>query len=95
MTDENSPRKFASWNWRLTVRTCDDETLWELREICYDDQGNVTGWSKDPASAVGSSWMECADELAKMAGVVGFPALDLDTGQWCDHRRRPKNSERS
>lgn len=78
------------WNFRLTVRTCQDEEIWEVREIYYDDVGEVSTFSVDPIAASGSSWLECADELARMVGIIAYPAFDLDTLQWCDHKRRPK-----
>jgi hypothetical protein len=83
----------VSWNYRLTVETVDDEEVWALREIYYDDDGNVTLWSQDPVGAVGDSWMECADTLARMAAVIGYPAYDLDARCWVDHKRRPKEQK--
>lgn len=81
-----------TWNYRMTVETCDDEDVWALREVYYDDDGNVTSWSKDPVTPIGTSWREFADELSRMSGVIGQLAFDLDTKAWCDRRRKPREA---
>jgi hypothetical protein len=83
----------SHWNYRLTVQTCDDVSLWEVREIYYADDGSVTSWSKDPITASGESWLECADDLSRMAGVISLPAFDLDAQAWCDRKRRPQEAK--
>lgn len=77
------------WNYRLTVQTCDGANVWELRAIYYDAEGNVSAWSADPAVAFGESWQECADDLTRMASVIGDEAYDLDAKRWVDHNRHP------
>lgn len=78
----------SHWNYRMTVRSCKEEEIWEIREIYYDDNGNVTAWSKDPIAAMGTSWRELADELSRMSSVSGHRAFDLDTKAWCNHKRQ-------
>lgn len=77
------------WNYRLTVRCLDDEEVWEVREIFYDDAGQVTAWSQDPVAPAGLSWYECEEEIAHMAAVTSSPVFDLDTLGWVDRERRP------
>lgn len=78
----------SHWNYRMTVRSCKDEEIWEIREIYYDDDGNATSWSKDPIAAMGTTWRELAEELARMSSVIGDQIFDLDTKAWCDMKRR-------
>lgn len=77
------------WNYRLTVQTVEGVEVWTVRELHYDDENNVTGWTENAASPYGESWQECAEDLLTMSGVVGLPAYDLDTKTWVDDRRKP------
>lgn len=79
--------RLTTWNYRLTVQTVDGEDEWAVREIYYDETGTPVNWSASSVAASGSSWLACADELSRMAGVVGLPAWDIDASRWCDRRR--------
>lgn len=98
-TEEHSAAKpdgrprLASWNYRLTVQTCEDEEVWAVREIYYDAAGDAATWSANPIAAQGSNWLECTMELVQLTGIVRFPAFDLDTRQWCDSQRRPSTAK--
>lgn len=80
--------QMSDWNYRLTVRTCDDAELWEVREIYYDDEGNVKAWSKDAVAPGGESWQECSKDISRMLYVISLPAYDLDASRWCDRERK-------
>lgn len=79
----------AHWNYRLTVQSVDDNEAWEVREIYYDADGEVSRWSVDAVAALGDSWTEVADDLSRMVAATGHAAFDLDAKQWVDHKRNP------
>jgi hypothetical protein len=79
----------GSWNYRLTVETVDDEQVWSVRELYYDDTGEVVNWTQDAVGPSGESWKECANDLSRMVHAMALPAFDVDAGAWCDRHRRP------
>lgn len=70
------------WNYRMTVQKVDGEEVWDIRELHYDAEDRVIGWTADPVGPHGSSWRELREDLLRMSKVVGKPAFDLDTRRW-------------
>lgn len=73
----------TTWNYRICRETLGDGSPhMSIREVFYDKDGKVEGWSADPIAPAGETWMEISDELAKMSAAIGHPALDLETRKW-------------
>ena len=68
-----------TWNHRITRETLEDGThLFALREVFYEGE-QVVSWTQEPIAAVGETFLECADTLAKMNRAVTLGVLDLET----------------
>jgi hypothetical protein len=72
------------WNYRITrekVPAPEGGEMWlyALREVHYDAEGNVRGWTADPVEFVGDTPGEVADSLARAAGCFASGVLDLET----------------
>lgn len=64
------------WNYRVTY---DDDVLphYEVREVYYDDDGAVAGWTEQPMAPFGENLDELRDDLAKMQEALNRPVLDI------------------
>ena len=79
MTDEQRA-KFSHWNYRVTRSALPEGGhAYEIREVYYAENGEVTAWAEEPYRPFGESWQELADDVSRAAGCIGAPAFDLDT----------------
>lgn len=73
-----------SWNYRVT-RTLTKGRMGEyeycVREVYYDDAGNVTGWTEYPDYPYGETTDELAHDLAHMVAALRLPVLDIESGE--------------
>lgn len=67
----------SSWNYRLVKQLVGDETVVALHEVHYDDDGKVTGWTKEPCTIVGDDYWEAAEALTTAGAAIGYPVLDV------------------
>jgi len=72
-----------SWNYRFCCETVPDglgdtEDVWTVREVYYDDEGKVNGFSADPTWPQGSTWIELADDLGRMNSAMGQVCYRID-----------------
>lgn len=77
------------WNHRIMKRTVDGETFFAVYEVYYDDAGNVTGWTEDPASpvydpAVDEEGTTMRTEIERFLRACDKPTLDWGTGKEID-----------
>jgi hypothetical protein len=81
------------WNYRVTLTRYDDESMFEVREIYYGPEGELS-WTVDPVSPHGSTWMEFNDALGMMVGdCAGASILDITDPEnpvWVDRRGNPR-----
>lgn len=74
-----------SWNYRLVrdVHQVGDEEheSFTIREVYYDAEGNIEGWTQDPCYPAGDTWKECYNDLAVMGRVVSHPIVDISSGK--------------
>lgn len=70
----------ATWRYAMTREQWDTaagpEDFFTIREV-YEGPDGALSWTKDAIAARGDSWMECADDLAKMTRAMNGPILDL------------------
>ena len=70
-----------SWHYRPTVEYTDDGPVYAMREVYYDDEGNVTGWTANPATITGDSLEDLAETIILMrADQRRRPLLDITGG---------------
>ena len=75
----------SHWNYRLCVEAEDDgedgtQPVYSIREVYYDDDGAVQGWTAQPATFVGDTPGEVIEALHR--ALMAWPTkgvLDLDT----------------
>jgi len=53
----------SHWNYRVTEQQVGDETEYAIREVHYDDDDNVKGWTEEPITFTGDSPEEVAEAL--------------------------------
>lgn len=70
------------WNLRMSRQRFEDEIesgyLYALREIHYDDDGNVRGWSEDPIAPTAESLPEMYEVLDYVQRVTEESIFDVD-----------------
>ena len=74
----------SHWNHRITRETVTNpdgsaDFLYAIREVHYDDAGEVTSWTKDPVAAAGDTPDEVVWALDRMIASRGRGVLDLET----------------
>lgn len=75
-----------SWNYRVTKRIYnhkylhEPETLFEIREVFYDENNNISGMSEMP-DIIAESVDELENILDKMTKCCKKPVIDYDTLQ--------------
>lgn len=86
----------SHWNHRMTVDHKQTPSgykydLYAVREIYYDDDGNLQGWT-DPVHLDGETPYDVMWDVHKIREVVrGEKILDLSTKEWVDWP--PKDEE--
>ena len=78
MADDVSAR-IAYWNHRITRQVVDNETVFAIREVYYDAENAVLGWTQDEVGPHGETWTEIVADLARMIACMNKPVLDIDT----------------
>lgn len=75
-----------SWNYRITTRLYthkylhDPETLYEIREVYYDENGDIVSFSEQP-DIIGHSLQEVKDTLRRMIECCDKPIIDYNSGE--------------
>ena len=75
--------RVSHWNYRFCVETVPDgiggtEDVWTVREVYYDDEGKVNGFSADPMHAQSESCTGLADELLRMTNGFQLPNYRIE-----------------
>ena len=55
-----------------------EDELYTIFEVYYDDEGNIADWDDTIVSAVGSDFEDLAAEIEKMAAAVELPVLYIN-----------------
>jgi len=66
----------TTWRYCMTRDLVDGEYVFEVREV-YTDPDGALSWTEKPASPNGSSWVDCANDIALMSRAVNGRVLDL------------------
>lgn len=79
----------GTWNHRVMRRIVDGETYLSVYEVYYDDKGNVTGWTDEPASPmhcpdVDSEGYDLRADIQRFMDACDKPTLDWETGKEID-----------
>lgn len=74
-----------SWNYRIILHDTDDEEpIYLLHEVFYDEEGEISSISESPASPMGETTEELLQDLADMMSdakefeVLKLSELDVD-----------------
>ena len=78
-----------TWNYRICKEViCPDtdyeETLFSLREVYYDSEGNITGYTANPVGLVSESLDGFKDTLSKIQIAINKEVIDLDSLNYKD-----------
>ena len=73
----------VSWNYRVTKQTVDlgdlgSEEEYAIREVYYDESGEIKGWTQDAMAPMAESMEELIEVLRLMVDAYASPVLDLD-----------------
>jgi hypothetical protein len=81
-----------SWNYRL-VR-CDvsspTEPWYEMREVYYDEAGEIMGWTAKPVTVTGNDPKEIAADLILIRGDLRRREILLESDLRKRHRQRKR-----
>lgn len=67
-----------SWNYRVTHRPKNPLEGYQIREVYYDDDGNVTLYSRDAIAAHGDISDELYEDMCMMMDAFEKEPLNLD-----------------
>jgi len=74
-----------TWNYRVVYDPvmAKVELIGEytVREVFYDEDGEITFWSNEAAVPNGNSWEELQDEIAMYAEAYELPCLVVTVGE--------------
>jgi hypothetical protein len=75
----------VTWNYRVVrdLHKVGDEERpsYTIREVYYDDEGNIMGWTEGPCHPSGDTWVELGDDHAMMGRAFGLPVVDVSHGR--------------
>jgi hypothetical protein len=70
-----------SWNYRIVrdVQRVGDEEheSFSIREVYYDDDGKITGWTAEPCCPAGETWVDLVDDYSTMQRAIGLAVVDV------------------
>lgn len=75
------------WNYRLTVELVNDEKVYSIRELYYED-GEVISWTTETVAPLGSTKTVFLLDLDHYAAVVSHPIYDIDKRKWLQWPKR-------
>jgi hypothetical protein len=72
-----------SWNYRVIMEEASDNKLfgedsYTIREVFYDDDGEIEFWSDEGCSPYGNTFQEVADDFDLMAAAFELPVLKIE-----------------
>lgn len=69
-----------TWNHRVvrSVSAVDGTVAYTIREVFYEDDGKVSGWTADAIEPHGETLDELRQNIARMAECTDRPVLDED-----------------
>lgn len=82
----------SHWNYRFVKQLVGDEVLIALHEVYYDDDGQVNGWTAEPCTIRGDTWLEAAEAVTAAGGAISVPYLDVTTDDWKWIKPGPKGT---
>jgi len=71
-----------SWNYRVIMEEASEEKLfgedsYTIREVFYDDDGEIEFWSDEGCTPYGNTFQEVADDFDLMAAAFELPVLKI------------------
>jgi len=72
-----------SWNYRVIMEEASDDKLfgedsYTIREVFYDDDGEIEFWSDEGCAPYGNTFQEVADDFDLMAAAFELPVLKIE-----------------
>lgn len=74
----------SHWNYRICKETYSpgtehEDTTFSLREVYYDENNNITGYTENPVGLVADSVDGFSDIISKIQEAINKSVVDLDT----------------
>ena len=75
-----------TWRYCITRTTTPDGYWYEVREVYYNAEGEVEGWTVDEVAPCGDSVNDVRSDLERMTEALHRPILDIsaDPPVWID-----------
>ena len=76
-----------SWNYRVVremhrVGDTDEEyPSYTIREVYYDEDGTIKGWTERPCHPAGDTWVELGEDHTLMGYALTLPVIDVASGE--------------
>lgn len=67
-----------SWNYRVVKRGRGENVYFDIREVYYDNEGNVQTTAVDPGYPGGETIEELASDIEHMKAALLKPVLSVD-----------------
>lgn len=67
------------WNHRVVHRTfADDTEEYSIREVYYNDDGSIFGFTESPIQVYGDTLAELKETVQRLMNCTDFPILEED-----------------
>lgn len=66
-----------SWNFRVTRRELVGEVEYAIREIYYDENRKIIGWTENASAPTGETNQELIEELIRMLAATQDKVIDI------------------
>mgnify|MGYP003432318788 FL=1 len=64
-----------TWNYRVIQNTKDDEDFYYIKEVYYDQDGNIKLYSEDSIAPHGLTYDELREDLEMMLNAFNYPII--------------------
>ena len=68
--------RLTGWNYRVMRTVVDDEVMYGIHEVYYNEKDQPESWTQDPVSPLVDSEEELKDVLRLMSEALDKPVLD-------------------
>lgn len=87
MSETRTMSERTTWRYAMTREHVHGVDVYTIREVYVSPDGSLS-WTEAACATNGSSWLDCANDLALMGRAAGGPVLDLtlDPPAWVSPR---------
>lgn len=71
-------RNHMNWNYRVIRTRTSFGDLYQVHEVCYADNGDITAWTENSINPAGETLEELKKDIYRQLAALEKPVLDYD-----------------